>query len=440
MLFCAKAYAIKMRHHLSAPHAYRNALICFVGELLAYTITKQYIPYYLHSILCLGWGLAGAYFFYVGLSNGTISPKIFPQKDAQPSYLLWGMTLLAVIGAGITFGKAWHKFYDYAKTSDVIHQACTLAQRFFEREKVYQTIHYSGYDLEPTYLPFTWIPFLLTHLLNIDPRLICIFLWGGIMAWGLWWRYRQELSVNQLSFFSLLFALIIALFSQYNPEDVSVTVELLHAFYYGLLIYGLATQQLWIIGLALVLILLSRYGLVLWLPVPALLYFIYESRRKTLLLFAGVFAGVFLFYVLPFLVWEHDFSAFLRGFQYYNQAAVGEWKPHTWQQPTDPPYHLFRGIGLAGWAYRLLGGSLEEKIATFKLLQYVLAFGSVVVGGWLVVKALKKGMNLTWGMIWSLKVYLLFFYQFILIPYTYLFLVPITVSGLMLLFSTKNAK
>jgi hypothetical protein len=144
--------------------------------------------------------------------------------------------------------------------------------------------------------------------------------------------------------------------------------------------------------------------------------------------------------VLPFLIWEHDFSAFIRGFQYYNQAAVGEWKPHAWQHPTDPPYHLFRGIGLAGWAYRFLGGNLEAKIATFKVVQYVLSCGSAVVGGWLVMKGLPKGMNVGWGAVWSLKVYLLFFYQFILIPYTYLFLVPITVSGLMLLFSAKNAK
>jgi|GEM_PF-5332471 len=429
-----------MLHHLSATYAYRNVLICFFGELLAYTVTKQYIPYYLHSILCLGWGLAGAYFFYIGLMNGTISENFSQRKDAQPSYLLWGMTFLVVIGAGITFGKAWHQFYSYANTSDVIHQACTLAERFAEGEKVYQTIHYSGYDLEPTYLPFTWISFLLTHLLNLDPRLICISFWVGMIAWGLWRRYRRELSVNHLSFFVLLFALIITLFSQYNPEDVSVTVELLHASYYGLLIYGLVTNRLQIIGSALVLILLSRYGLVLWVPVLALLYFFYESRKKTLLLFSGVLAGMLLFYVLPFLVWENDFSAFIRGFQYYNQAAVGEWKPHAWQQPTDPPYHLFRGIGLAGWAYRFLGGSLDEKITTFKVMQYVLSFGSAVVGGWLVVRALKKEISLSWGLIWSLKVYLLFFYQFILIPYTYLFLVPITVSGLMLLFSTKNAK
>lgn len=429
-----------MMNQFSATYAYRNALICFIGELLAYTVTKQYIPYYLHSILCLGWGLAGAYFFYIGLTNGTITDSFSQRKDARPAYLLWATTCLVVIGAGIFFGKAWHKFYDYAKTSDVIPTAYILAERFLNGEKVYRTIPFEGYSVEPTYLPFTWLPLVGTHVLNLDPRIIALIVWTGMMAWGLWWRYRSEQSVNQLSFFALLFGLIIGLFSWYNPEDVSVSIELVHASYYGLLIYGLVTHRLGLTGWALVMILLSRYGLVLWLPVAALLYFFFDSRKKTLFLFSGVFAGIVLFYVLPFLIREHDFFSFVRGFQYYNQAAAGEWKPHAWQQPTDPPYHLFRGIGFAGWAYRFLGGNLEDKIATFKVVHYVLSFGSAVIAGWLVLKGLKKGMSVGWGAVWSLKVYLLFFYHFIVMPFSYLYLVPITVSGLMLLFSIKNAK
>ena len=428
---------LMIKSYISASNAYRNTVICFLLELLSYTLTPKHFPFMLHTIMSFGWGILGLLFLYQGVIKNTINIIRTPLtiKISIPFIFLF----IVILFLGVySYTLAIIKFDDYAEASDVIPQACILSQRFMEGEKVYQTIHVNGYDLEPTYLPFTWLPFCLTYISGIDPRILSLAVWLVPVAFTISYLFNKKYGHNRLVFGLILFSLIITLFSRYNPEDVTVTVELLHSAYYGLLVFGIIRNNYTWIGISLVFILLSRYSIIIWLPFAGLAYFLVESKRKTLIMFSLILVAIFSVYIFPFLILEHDFHAFIRGFKYYNQAAVGEWQPHKWQQPDDLPFHLFKGIGFAGWAFNFFSGTTEEKIEAYKIVHYVVSTVSVLILFYILFNRFRKEFSFELLILLSLKAYILVFYHFIIIPYSYLFLVPITISAVTLVLTEKK--
>ena len=62
--------------------------------------------------------------------------------------------------------------------SDIIPQIIVLTKRLLSGQQPYSTIHFSGYDLYPTYLPLQWLPYTLADWTYIDYRWIpALFLW-----------------------------------------------------------------------------------------------------------------------------------------------------------------------------------------------------------------------------------------------------------------------
>ena len=113
----------------------------------------------------------------------------------------------------------------------------------------------------------------------------------------------------------------------------------------------------------------------------------------------------------------------------YDIATLDEWNGQSWQLAGDKPYQLFRGTGLAGLFYDSWGGTTQEKLKMFQLLQlWVLIFITGILILWYWMLGRKKVLSWPLMVTGSLKIYLAFFYAFVQIPYVYLFMVPAIIS------------
>jgi hypothetical protein len=216
----------------------------------------------------------------------------------------------------------------------------------------------------------------------------------------------------------LLFVLWLSAF----PSEIGYSIEWLMAGYYVLFAWALAKKNPWWIAFSLSCILLSRFSLVLWLPLVLPLFFIKEWRKTMLIVSITSAVAIVFIYIIPFL--SHDWDALKNAQNYYSVAALKEWSGQHWQKPGDDAFQLARGYGFAYWYYKLGTGSLPQKIEGFKNIQLIVCIGiTFLMGLWYYIKG-KKNLDVRLFLLGSLKIYLTLFYIFIQVPYPYLFMVP----------------
>lgn len=308
--------------------------------------------------------------------------------------------------------------------SDIIPQTQVLVGRFLHKQFPYAIISNWGYDLFPTYEPFQWLPYIIAENMRLDYRLFgfAFLLFVCILYFS---YFRKKLSGTTISLMLALFFLPVLFIFYFQSSVYYNSLENLIVGYYLLLAFAIFTDSIFLIGVALMLCLLSRYSLILWLPLFLFVIFRSKSRKQAFLVFAIFSMGFLVFYFLPFL--SKDATIFMKGYQYHSAAALAEWNAQSWQQPGDKPFQLFRGLGFAGFFYDQSSGTIEEKLYKYRIVH--LALSSVTV---LLLTALfyLKRKQLDWRIfsIASLKISLAVFYSFIQIPYDYLFLTVIYLS------------
>ena len=202
-----------------------------------------------------------------------------------------------------------------------------------------------------------------------------------------------------------------------------MTVEIMVAGYYIAFIAGLGGKNAVLKGLMIAICLMSRYSLVLWLPLWVAVEFISGNRKQLGISLLVIFLFIVGIYGIPFL--SHDPGIFLRGYKYYSQAAMGEWQHLDDQQH---PYHLYGGHGFAWLFYSKLSQySLPDRLKSLQKVHFLLSFGSVVVMGiWYWFN--RKKVNYKLFLLGSFKIYLSIFLAFIQVPYAYLMITGSFVS------------
>ena len=187
------------------------------------------------------------------------------------------------------------------------------------------------------------------------------------------------------------------------------------------------------IGLGIALCLLSRYSFVLWLPLLGLVFLLKDYKKLLPIVLIPLVAEI-LIYVIPFL--SNDITSFTDSLSSYTVAAVGEWQPY-WQKASEKPYHLFRGIGVAGIFYDFVPGNVLERIKFLQASHLISSLLSVfLLGVFYLIKRSK--INISIFLISSLKIYFVFFYYFIQVPYSYLMMVPLFMSFALLYILIEN--
>jgi hypothetical protein len=310
--------------------------------------------------------------------------------------------------------------YPMDKTnSDVIPQINILVNRFLSGEYPYTEIDFKTYKLFPTYLPIQWLPFSIAEVFGIDYRIFALFLLLISLSFFLYKiNYRPYFYISSI----LVFALLI-LGMQYNKDDYFNCVEnIIAAFYLAFALSLLYTKKVWIQILFLSLCLFSRYSIILWVPIYFLYIFLNQGLYSSLKAIGMLFLVFLTVYGIPFLI--KDPFIFFKAYKYHTGAAIGEWKVES-SCNNCKPYHLNRGLGLAiffydnqsNLAYRL---SILQKVHLYLSLLSVGATALYLV----VNKNINKKNISAHLIIWSLALYLTIFYNFIQIPYHYLFSVP----------------
>lgn len=319
----------------------------------------------------------------------------------------------------------YEKYAIAPQNSDIIPQIEIMARRFMEGEFPYAPIHDFGYELRSPYMPLHWGPFVVPEAMGFDDRLWVLGLWLAASFFFTHIAIKKGRSIFQSSILAILPGLFIYLLVRNNFVVFSHTVELLILSYYIFLAVALTTGNVWLIGLALLTCLLSRYSLLFWAPLLFLPFLLKHPKADLIKLGSFVLAGMLILYVIPFL--SKDWTMPMQGLEHHGIVTMKNWTFEPWFGPNGKPGALYRGTGLAALFYEFWPGDAEAQAGAVQNLQFI---GSVILllGFVFLYYRKKDQIRDRLFLLGSLKLMLTFFYSFLALPIDYYFIVPIMLS------------
>jgi hypothetical protein len=383
-------------------------LIAFVAETVCVTYALKFpawIP--LASVIYFLSGVAIA-FLFVCLPQAALRFRV-PEKIIWPS--LWYKIGLLMFMAIVMhhFTRAWIISTPLSiNDADMLPIMKVMAQRFLAGQwsAVYSPIPEIWGGIQPIYLPAMWMPFTLAVAGDIDMR------W--ITTAGLWISFSFFVALFDPSgkpFLSLLLLLTVyILFRWLQTEEmhnfIRLSEEGVVVFYYSLLVLALLSGNYILIGLTAAFCALSRYTLAGLFPAMLAYMLIAGKNRKQLRSF--VIAGltvVLLLVILPF-GWNELGNT---------MALPSRYIAHAGRVWTDSPEFFYESMGFA----KFFG---PQRTALLHRILMITAFAMpmVFVLCCIVWERLKKkrlgNIHLA-----CLKLTVVVVYNFLDVPYLYLF-------------------
>jgi hypothetical protein len=342
------------------------------------------------------------------------------------SLVIFGLFLYGAIWCGIRLEPIFQEFPVDAKISDIIPSLEMYVQRLLGGETVYKPLPFEGYEVNPTYFPLLWAPYIFSEVLNIDYRWTAY----GVFLLALFF-YNLKLLKSETGLLEAAVKIFVPFYFIYQfilhaKGTFGMAVELLPIGFYLLLTLTIFHRNKYLMAIGILLCLLSRYAFTFWLPLYLLIYWIEKGFKNVFTVSMYVVAGVLLLYVLPFL--SKDWTILTKGLDYYEKTAVGQWETQPWQAPGDKPHHLTKGLSLAIHFYDKAEGEVSERLALNRKVHILAcAIAAFLLGfGYFLFR--KKGLNTKIYLIIGLKLYLTIFYGFFYVPFAYLFMLPLFMS------------
>ncbi|MBN9483587.1 MAG: hypothetical protein J0H46_09555 [Bacteroidetes bacterium] len=276
----------------------------------------------------------------------------------------WGF-IAGVAGIGIlvpSLSKMFSEFPDPGSYSDVIPQLDFMFTRFQQGLQPYEALPQLGWHPYPVYMTMHWLPLGIGYALHIDIRWVRILLLA--LASGLWGR--------------------------------------------------------------IILCLLSRYTMIFWLPLFAILLWMNKPPKVSVAVWASTAIAVILLYVVPFLA--KDPQTLTKGIAYHNHCAIAEWD--LFDKKAGNFGTFAGGIYFAPYEWKLIPGDAEHKVFVSRSIQAVLMIGVVAWGLWYYRKN-KKRFNFYDMSLAGLYLTVLFFYMFSPLLYKYYYIVLLCMSAVL---------
>jgi hypothetical protein len=277
-----------------------------------------------------------------------------------------------------------------------------------------------GYTTPVGYMPLHWMPFTVAELLQMDYRWITIAIWcisAGILSYRNCSAKRYYSALTLLLFLWEFYCIVL-----YNKSILGLTVELLIAAYYMLFIVGINHRNYIITATTFSLCMLSRFSLLLWLPLWAFTMIVSGNTKPFIKTSIVILSIVILLYIVPFL--SKDWSMF---FTVINSYSNSSWE---WQHlcVNGLPCHLYNGVGFAHLFYEKYGAAnYLAGFVAFRRLFFIIASCTILLSGiWYWLKRTKIDYRIF--LMASFKIYLSVFLAFIIVPYEYLMIVGNFVS------------
>lgn len=321
--------------------------------------------------------------------------------------------------------------------SDVYAQVLSAASWLLNGEYPYQDVVLPSYTMHNTYLPMQWLPFVIPIAFDFDPRWIPITLWVFSIVSLVYFLNFNLNTKNFIIFFITTLSIVVG-FNGYiskNPQEYSATLELLPSSYYILLLIFIFKRSWLGIGIAMGFCLLSRFSIVLL--IPFLIYYIWQYNGKHFLSKSIISAliTILLLFVLPFM--SQDMLLPQKIVANYDNGAAGEWRVHEWQNEGDLPYQISRGVGLSIYFRDAYLDDLLNGVKILKRWGFALSLVCSIFFMFFLYR-FKDKIDPNWFLLAIIKIYFTVFYTFVLIPYTYLFLIPLSISVFILIYSISR--
>ncbi|MCW3125326.1 MAG: hypothetical protein JWO03_984 [Bacteroidetes bacterium] len=396
--------------------------ICVLLETLSLTYLQQSGStfYYSSSILYLLSGLAVCILPLVPVSK--ISFLKTPARINKSIPYLLGAFILFLIGHHIVrLTTEYSNMPIDARIADMLPCLQVACRRFLHGEVVYGPAPeiYPG-SIIP-YLPAMWIPFIPASILGFDFRWVTVAM--QLFCVGL----AMMPVLNRNRSIPLLPAIIgaAALFLLFNyflykrTDYWTMTEEGVVAGFYLLLSLALLRRNYWLIGLAIMCCTLSRYSLILWIPVYFGFVFLTRPRSDFWKLFLSYTGGMLAVFVIPFFI--RDPLYFIHIPRGYIGLTDRFWHSYGVEE------HLLYNVGLFKFfSFGQVHNMLILEVITSFLAPLILILSAL----WL-----KKRFELNdrYFAYASFKISMVFFYAFIQMPYLYVF-VPLTLMSFAVLF------
>lgn len=292
---------------------------------------------------------------------------------------------------------------DYADMLPVIN---AMDQRLVAGhwKHIYDPISEIWNGTSPIYLPAMWLPFTPAIIFDFDMRWItsgCLLF--SFSAFLLVLNFNKNRILISIAM-AIAFILFWWVFAQDDSHGlVSMSEEGVVILYYVLLALAIGSGNIVLIGLAASLCMLSRYSLIGWIP-AFLFYLISDKKKKSLILFimTGIISFLVIF-IIPF-GW-HAFTQLLKLPGSYIEFAKKVW--------SDSPEIFWLSLGLA----KFFGpGKTALSHTTLIALTFIVPLLFVIFC--LYRRKKNKLSNIPLA---TLKLSLVIFYNFIDVPYLYLF-------------------
>jgi len=388
------------------------------------TSHRNYFGHFVSPALVMIFGLGiGMFLVCAGFSKNSLK-----QKNTSQSYsfdfvlkIIWLFGFIYALVHSYKYFDRWKIDLDDPKYSDVIPQIGFMVRRFLNGEFPYQIIDFGGHQLFPTYQPFQWFPYIVAEVGNFDYRFVAFFALGCSLLLFHFILLKSNLSKLYKVAFTISPWLLLNLFINSGKHEYAITVENLIAAYYLFFVFSIFSKSILCKGIATIMCLLSRYTLVLWLPLYCLTVLI-ENRNDVLKYGGIVITGLLLFYVFPFMT--KDIEILIKGFDYHTKAAADLWKIVDGR----PPPGLFQGMGLSSFFYSYVDGNYLAKLSSIKFIHLLVTSTCVLFFTVIFLKCKKQIFKRNIYILGSFKIYITLFYSFIQVPFNYLYIVSLFIS------------
>ena len=298
--------------------------------------------------------------------------------------------------------------------SDVIPMVKHQCMQFVAGLSPYSPVNYFGYAEYPNNLPMKWLPYVFAEKTGLDYRLFAYFV-GAIV--GLWIYVRSEASMDLVR---KLVAGLLLLFSQYlllsyNALIAGETIEILIGAYYMLLMVVVNEESGVMQGVIFSFCLMSRYSILLWLPLYAFVLYVSGAKKRLLV---SVLSTVVMCALFLALFLGRDLKVIIDSYANYDIVANFEWGHH--HNDANQPVQLFAGAGFAYYINtRFTHYTVAEQIVFLQRLQFIAVTLTMFMAGvWYWFNRHRIHANIF--LMATFKIYLAVFLFFIKVPYMYL--------------------
>ena len=312
--------------------------------------------------------------------------------------------------------------------ADMLPVVKVMNERFLHGQwrQVYDPIPEIWNGTRPIYLPAMWLPYLFAVVLRVDIRWVTVVL---VLTSFLIILILIQIKKNKYFGYGLITITALLFWWIFARNEVhsliTMSEEGVVIFYFVLLCLSIISGNAFLIGITASLCLLSRYSMIGWL-IPCLVYYIYRREFRKLIIFSstGILSFLILF-LIPFGTKTLEQMISLPE----NYVAFGK---RVWEL-TPEVYWL--NLGLAKFYGPQHMASLHVSLLTISFgIPFLFMCFCLFQKRWQF-----QNINLA-----CFKLSLLVFYQFIDVPYGYLFytssFVSLVIAGSLLVDKAQEYK